>query len=71
MNGEQPIMSEKPYSQLKGDDKRWRADEGAGILRRYAELMKDKDWLAASKKTLEEQIKASQKALNYPEMDKK
>jgi len=64
------MATEKSYKSLKGDEKRWRTEEGASTLRRYAELMADPEWLEASKKELDNQIKDSKKALDYAEMKK-
>jgi len=75
----QPIgvsaMSEKAFSKLKGDEKRWRVEDGAGILRRHMELLKDPEWLKASQAELKKQNEDGEDALKsslaYKEMGKK
>jgi len=65
-------MMDKPFKSLKGDDKKYRAKEGADIMRRHTELMSDPDWMEAAKAMMEEEMKMMEKAIMaYGEMDKK
>lgn len=63
-------MYEVPFSQATAEDRKWRAEDGARILQRHAELIADSAWLEASKAELESQIEESKKALGYAEMAK-
>lgn len=56
-------MQEKPFSQLKGDERRWRIQEAVGTLKSFARIKKDKALMAAARQALKEEIATSQAVL--------
>jgi len=60
---EPAIMNRKPFSQLKGDERRWAIDEAVGTLKQYAKVKKDKDLMKAAREELKKQVAESQALL--------
>lgn len=54
---------EKPYSQMKGDEKRYCIEDAARTLKRYAAIKKDKALMSAAREELKKEIADSQAAL--------
>lgn len=65
------LPKRKPFSSLKGDERRWRIEEAANTLKRsisiqkeVAEIRKDKGLLKAVKMYLQEEILETQRVKN-------
>jgi len=58
-------MAEKPFSQLKGDERLWRIEDAVRTLKRYAELKRKENsaLIKAAREELQKEIDDSKKFL--------
>jgi hypothetical protein len=56
-------MKEKPFSQLKGDERDWRINDAVNVLKQYTKIKKDKNLMAAAREELKKEVSQSQAVL--------